>query len=560
MARIGVFICECGGNIADKVDVAKVVGEISGMADVVVAEPFRLLCSPDGKNYLERRIKEERLTHVVVAACSPRDHQQTFMKVCEKAGANPYLLQMVNIREQCAWVTEKPSDATRKAVRMVRAAVSRVRYHSPLKQRSIPVNPDVLVLGGGIGGIEASLRLSGLERKVYLVERTSRIGGVASTFSKSFPDMQDLSAVMKAKIGEVMGSERIEVLTECELEQALGFFGNFEVRLRSNQQGGGSKDIKVGAIILATGAGLFDPGKVRGYGYPSVPGVLTAAEFEEMNRKGTIALEGGRAPSSVAIIHCVGREVTGYCSEICCLYSLKFSRYLSQAIPDVKVTHLYSDICVPGKESQKFLEGTLGSNITLQRAADVKISKGEGCVAVRFIDPAGAERALSSDMVILAPAMVPDGATKELAERLGVSLDRDGFYAKQHDRLLPVSATREGVFVVGCAQGPKDIPSTIVLAKAASGAISATLVPGRKMEIESKTSQIVEAYCQGCGSCVSVCPFGAIKIDERRKVAVVNEVICRGCGNCSAACPSGAATVKQSTYDQIYQEIAEAVR
>lgn len=560
MARIGVFVCECGGNIAEKVDVAKVIGRVAEMTDVVLAEPFRLLCSPDGKDYLEARIKEKKLTHVVVAACSPRDHQQTFMKVCERAGANPYLLQMVNIREQCAWVTEEPVDATEKAARMVRAAVSRVRYHAPLKQRSISINPDVLVLGGGLAGIETSLMLASPERKVFLVERGARLGGIASVFRSTFPDMQDFGTVLEKEIGEAMGSDRIEVLTEYELDQALGFFGNFEVRIRSRRDGTKAKDLKVGAIVLATGAGLFDPGKVRGYGYPEVRGVLTAMEFEEMNRAGRIALDGGKSPSSVAIVHCVGREITGYCSEICCMYSLKFSRYLSQAVPGIKVTHLYSDMCVPGKRGQAFLEGSLGPGVRLERAADVRVSAGDKGVAIKYVDSAGTERAASPDMVILAPAMVPDEGAKDLAEKLGVSLDRDGFFLRQHDKLGPVSTTREGVFVVGSSQGPKDIPVTIVQARAAAGVISASLVLGKRMEIETKTAKIVEVYCQGCGSCVSVCPFGAIKIDEHRKVAVVNEVLCRGCGNCSAACPSGAATVKQSTYNQIYQEIAEAVR
>jgi heterodisulfide reductase subunit A len=139
-------------------------------------------------------------------------------------------------------------------------------------------------------------------------------------------------------------------------------------------------------------------------------------------------------------------------------------------------------------------------------------------------------------------------------------LDREGFFERQHDKLAPIASAIEGIYIAGSAEGPKNISDCIVQAQATAGKILATLIPGRKMEIEARTSQISESYCQGCKSCISVCPFGAITFDERRKVAVVNEVICRGCGSCVAACPSGAAIVKHSTYDQIYQEISEAVR
>ncbi|HVO78234.1 MAG TPA: FAD-binding protein, partial [Methanomassiliicoccales archaeon] len=171
MTRIGVFVCACGANIAEKVDIPKVIAAISGLKDVVVAEQYKLLCSVEGRSYLEERIRQEKLTHVVIAACSPRDHLQTFMAVTEKAGVNPYMMQLVNIREQCAWSTVSPSDATAKAIRMVRGAIGRVRYQSPLKAREVSVDPDVLVVGGGIAGIESALSLASEERKVYLVER-----------------------------------------------------------------------------------------------------------------------------------------------------------------------------------------------------------------------------------------------------------------------------------------------------------------------------------------------------------------------------------------------------
>jgi heterodisulfide reductase subunit A len=344
------------------------------------------------------------------------------------------------------------------------------------------------------------------------------------------------------------------------LERVVGFFGNFEVVVRYKGDNRRIKEFKVGAVVLTTGANLFDPGKLRVYGYGEVDEVLTALEFEEMNRSGRIALSDGSPPSSVAIVHCVGRELKGYCSEICCMYALKFSRYLTEKIPSVKVFHLYSDICVPGKVHQKFYEESLRGDSRLIRSSNISVEKRDRGATINYVDEKGSERALVVDMIILAPAMEPCSDSRRIAEIIGIPLDREGFFASQHEKLGPVASAKEGVLIAGCAQGPKGISDVLVQAQASAGSILASLVPGRKMEIEAQTSHILESFCQGCKVCIAVCPFGAITYDERRKVAITNEVICRGCGSCSAACPSGAAVIKHSTYDQIYQEIVEAVK
>jgi len=560
MARIGVFVCECGSNISEKIDIAQLIKQVSTAPDVVVAEPYRLMCSPDGRSYLEERIRKEKLTHIVVAACSPREHQQTFMKVCERAGINPYLMQLVNIREQCAWVTLDPNEATEKATRMVKAAIARVRHQAPLQRREIAVTPDVLIVGGGMAGIEASLTLAGPRRKVWLVEKSASLGGNVNSFPRTYPDMQDPRVGLGSRIAQLRANPSIEVLTESQLEQVLGFFGNFQVRIRSTREAGQARDLKVGAVLLATGAKLYDPAKIRGYGYGQVDNVLTSMEFEVRSDGDGVRLSDGSVPTSVAIIHCVGREVKGYCSGICCMHALKYSMYLKQRWPDIRTVHLYSDLCVPGQANQAFLEKSLRAGTELIRAAGIRVAKGEQNVNIDFVREDGTPDRLGVDMVILAPAVEPHADATELAGIADIALDKEGFFARQHEILGPSNSSREGVFVAGCAQGPKDIPETVMQAQAAAGMILASLVPGKKMEIETMTSHIIESYCQGCKTCITVCPFGAITFDERRKVAVVNEVICRGCGNCSAACPSGAAVIKHSTYDQIYQEIVEAVK
>ena len=557
--KIGVYICECGPNIAEKIDIDKVIKAVSPLKDVSIATRYKLLCSEDGKKFLEDQIKKNDLTHLVAAACSPRDHQKTFMEICENAGINPSLFQLANIREQCAWITENKEEATKKAIRLVKAAIGRVRYHVPLEKKEIESNPDVLVIGGGIAGMEASLHLASSQRKVFLIEKNPHLGGVLTHIEKTFPDMQSCPQIMQDKIDQVTKNENITVYTNCEVTEILGFFGNFEVKVTQKKEENTTNGVNVGAVVLATGCTLFDPTNDSDYGYGTCDNVITALEFEKMNLAGNICLKNGQPPKSVAIIHCVGRDKKGYCSEICCMYSIKFVRYLQNKIPEAKIFNFYSDLCLPEKSYQKFYEQSKGKKNEFIRADSVKITNPGNTLAISYRDEHGSKKSHPVDMVILSPALEPSVDARKLAEFTRVSVDENGFFVEEHEKLGPVTTSTEGVYIAGCAQGPKSIQNTLIQAEAAAGKILSSLIPGKKIEPEVKVAHISEAFCIGCKTCLTVCSYGVITFDPAKKVCVVNEVICQGCGNCAAACPSGAASLKHFTVNQLRQEIKEAV-
>lgn len=562
--KIGVYICECGTNIAEKVDIDKVIAAVTPLKDVVVVERHKLLCSEGGKEFLKQAIEEHGLTHVVVAACSPKQHEVTFMNVCEQAGLNPQLFQMANIREQCAWITPDGVEATDKATRLIRAAISRVGYHAPLEDKEMQCSPDVLVIGGGIAGIKASQVLASPNRKVYLVERTYSLGGKVKSLSKLFVNMESGPSLITKEIRSLLDNKNIEVLTDSEVEQILGFLGNFEVRVVKK-----AKDqeltFNVGAVVLATGFELCDLKGLSRYGYGKLDDVYTSLEFEEMNitegaAGGKILLKNGKPPRSVAIIHCAGREEKGYCSKVCCMYSLKFDSMLKSQIPTVNISHFYSDLCIPYKSFQKFYEDTKGLGTEYVRAAKAEVSSnGEGSV-IKYETENGKKGDLAVDMVILLPAMEPASDAGRLAEMLNIPCDDNGFFIEEHQLLGPVASAIEGVFIIGCAQGPQSISGSIVQSEAAAGKILSTLVPGKKLELEVRVSEISASLCTGCKTCIEVCPYGAISFDESRRISMVSEVLCHGCGNCAAACPSGAAKLKHFTFPQIYQELKEVLR
>ena len=193
MNRIGVYICHCGTNIAGTVDVEGVASFASRLDGVAVTRHYAYMCSDPGQDLIKQDIREQDLDRVVVASCSPLMHELTFRRACDEAGLNPFFFQMANVREHCSWVTEDSAEATRKAKRIVAAAVERVRHHEPLETREVPVNPAALVVGAGIAGIEAALRIADSGRKVYLVEREPSIGGHMAQLYKTFPTL-DCSA------------------------------------------------------------------------------------------------------------------------------------------------------------------------------------------------------------------------------------------------------------------------------------------------------------------------------------------------------------------------------
>ena len=246
--RIGVYICHCGSNIAGTVDTEEVTRFAQGLDSVVVARDYKFMCSEPGQELIKKDIGDLALNRVVVASCSPTMHEPTFRRACQEAGLNPYLFEMANIREHCSWVTEDKGEATEKAKALVSAAVRRVYYHQPLETREVSFNPDTLIVGGGIAGIQAALKIADSEHKVYLVEREPSIGGHMAQLDKTFPTLDCSACILTPKMTQVGSHPYIELLTYCEVEEVSGYIGNFKVKIR--------KKARYVDEALCTGCGL----------------------------------------------------------------------------------------------------------------------------------------------------------------------------------------------------------------------------------------------------------------------------------------------------------------
>ena len=230
--RIGVYICHCGTNIAGVVDVGEVSRWAGELPNVILSRDYKFMCSSPGQELIAKDIKAQGLNRVVVASCSPHLHESTFRGACVSGGLNPYLFEMANIREQDSWVTTDKLEATKKAKALVAAAVYRVSYQKPLESLFVPMDPSVLVVGGGVAGVQAALEIANSRRHVYLVEREPSLGGHMAQLDKTFPTLDCSACILTPKMTDVGKHKHVTLFTWSEVESVSGYVGNFTVTIR----------------------------------------------------------------------------------------------------------------------------------------------------------------------------------------------------------------------------------------------------------------------------------------------------------------------------------------
>ena len=560
--RIGVYICWCGTNIAKVVDVERVALESAKEAHVVLSKSYQYMCSDPGQEMIVQDIKEHKLNRIVVAACSPRIHELTFRKTIEKAGLNPYLFEMANIREQVSWVHSDQKFATQKAIELVKGAIHKVRLHEALDKKTVEVNEATLVVGGGISGITAALAIADAGKHVFLIEKSDVLGGHTLNVDLLFPSLQHASKMVQDKIEIINKHSNIEVFFNTKIEKINGYIGNFETVLNH----GADRNIKFGNVVLATGIKPFIPNSIEAYSYGKLANVITSLEFEKMLLDGKIRTADGREPEHIAIIHCVGSRnssMNEYCSRTCCSTALKFMHQISSALPDSKVYDIYADMRSFGKGCEELYTSSSNDNNAFlmfdqdQDLPTITISKPDEAfnLGIEFKEKLSGELIrVPADLVILMVGMEAQEDAKSTSQIFGISVDKNNFFIEKHPKLDPVATTTDGIYVVGGCQSPKGVVDAVSQARAASASVLAS-ISQKIVEVEVTTAFVDEEICCGCKTCISVCPYSAINYLEDKSVSNVNEVLCKGCGTCASACPTGAIHSKHFTDKQIMSQI-----
>ncbi len=558
--RVGVFVCRCGINIASVVDVPGVVEYVGNLPRVKHAQELLFACAQDSQKVIKAAIEEKKLIRVVVCACTPRTHEPLFQKTLKNAGVNPYLFEFCNIREQCSWVHQKePQKATAKAKDLAKNAVIRVIPAEPLYKKTLGVNKDALVIGGGLAGMTAALDLAGQGFLVHLIEKESTLGGNLKRLYWTLKG-EDVRVNLESLIKAVSSNGKIDLRLNSKIKDIAGFVGNFITTL---EMAGREEKITHGVVIVAAGGEEHRPNE---YLFGEDDRVVTQRQFEEMlhgyeagehvsgssirNPQSTI-----RGPHSIVMIQCAGsrNDERPYCSRVCCTGAIKNAIRLKEQNPRASVYVLFRDIRTYGLREKYYRAAREKGVKFIRYEADEKpvVSKSGANLMVEVKDRIlGKTLCITPDLVVLSTGVAPNPENKFLSQQLKVPLDADRFFLEAHVKLRPVDFATDGVFVCGLSHYPKDIGETTAQARAAAGR-AATVLCKDSIEAEGKVASIAETRCSGCGSCVEVCAYKAIDLDPLERIAKVNEALCKGCGTCAATCRSAAINLRGFRDEQI---------
>jgi heterodisulfide reductase subunit A len=546
--RIGVFVCDCGSNIAGYLDVKELAEYAKTLPNVAYVKENLYTCSETGINEIKAAIKGEKLNRVVVASCSPRTHEPLFRGSCGEAGLNPYLFEMVNIRDQCSWVHMREREkANAKAKDLIRMGVAKAALLEPQQPIQSEVEQKALVIGGGISGMTAALALANRGYQVILVEKTPALGGLLRRLHKLAPAAVGAEEFVQERAQAVAEHKSIRVLTSAAVTEVKGYIGHYQVTVTANRA---EEQIGVGVIIVATGARVFKPEGLYGYDGRKV---ITQLELEELFRTGSFAAR------DVVMIQCVGArsEERKYCSRICCMTAIKNGIAVKEANPEARVHILYRDIQAYGTENEVMFQRSKQLGVRYIKYDPARPPEVEEGVVRVYHDLLGRELTLPQDLVVLSTPLIAGEDNVAISKLLRVTLDENKFFLEGHVKLKPLDFATDGVYLCGNAHYPATVREAISQALGAASRASIPLAKG-VMTVEPIVSVLAdEDACRGCGLCVALCPYGALEIvrtEKGRKVKVI-PVACKGCGVCVATCYQHALSINSFTDEQLEEQI-----
>jgi heterodisulfide reductase subunit A-like polyferredoxin len=573
-ARIGVFVCHCGSNIAGYLDVLAVSEYASKLPGVVHAESNLYSCSQDSIRHITEAVEEFHLNRVVVASCTPLTHAPLFQDSIRAAGLNPFLFEMANIRNQCSWVHSADREAaTCKAKDLVRMAVARSALLEMQPTFQVPVENTALVVGGGAAGMTAALFLADGGFPVVLVEKEAELGGNLRFIHTAAGQLdgvagQDPQQILRSLVRRVGENERISIRLNSRIAASSGFMGNFTSTILHAD--GRKDEIHHGATILATGAQEY-----RGpeYGYGQHAQVITQQGLEALIAGDPTA--AGKL-ESVAMIQCVGPAET-FCSRICCSVALKNALALKALNPEVEIVIFYRDIRTYGFKERLYTaarrQGVLFVRYDPERRPEVRFhtpvepgAKSPEQVEIRAWDTTLRRPfVLTPDLVVLSMPVVPNDDAHELAALFKAQIDADGFFQEAHVKLRPVDFATEGVFMAGLAHYPKLLDESMIQAQAAAGR-AARVLSRESLTAGGRVAVVDPAKCTGCLTCVRICPFSVPKIQADVSgvgnilgAAIIEAAVCQGCGLCAAECPARAIQLMHYTDAQMVAKVRALV-
>jgi len=557
-ARIGVYSCACGGTNAEVIDIPNLAHQAGDLPGVVQAQAVDFACFPEVIRTIQEQIQSLNLNRVVIAACTSRTHESLFQRAIRQAGLNPYLVELVNLREHTSRVHRwQPDLANRKALEQVRMAVGRVALAQPVYKKKHRARPSALVIGGGLSGMTAALAIADSGYDVHLMERSEVLGG----------NLQNMYYVAEGYnprrlgrdlINRVRAHPRIQTLTRTELVHHEGHVGDFHSTLRTSHPDGATDTFEVehGVIVVATGGR-----ETQAHPWLDLPQVITQSTLEEkiIHKPQEIA-----ALKNVVMIQCVRPPGSPeYCSRVCCTNTMKNAIRLKLFNPNCQVSVLYKNIVTYGFREEYYTEARRLGVVFIRYTEEnpPQIISGGDRVSVRVRDLA-LDRwlLLPADLVPLSMTIAPAEGTRALAEMLQLPLSSEGFFAEAQMKLRPMDFMREGIFLAGMAHYPKFIEESISHALAAAARAITLISQGGYLHLGGVVAVVDPEKCIGCLTCTRTCPFGIPKVIQVEGVtgvgglggaAFIESALCQGCGTCTGECPANAIQLVNYTDQQV---------
>jgi len=536
--RIGIFVCHCGEELKKNLSIADLVAGAKVLREVVHAEEVGMACLPEDLDVIKRRIGEHGLNRIVIGGCSHREIRGAMEEMAKGMGFNPYLIEYANIREQCAFVHEAyPKLATDKAMTLIRMAAERARRIQPLRRGKAKVEKKGLVVGGGLAGMTASLRLAEQGYDVFLIEKEKELGG---NLNESFYTLRGSNpqALLNNLILDIEENPFIHPYLGAEV---IGFekrSGHYRTKIRSQE---GEKMIDHGTLILATGGKEVSP---KGYLYGEDARVITQRQLERMIHHKDESLKSTR---SVVMVQCVGSrdEEHPYCSRICCGSAVKNALRLKEMNPDTNIYVLFRDVRTYGFYETSYHEARRKGVIFIRYDLEnrPKVTAQDGSLQVSVWDPAMLQRVtLPADRMVLSTG-IESHDNRELAKIFDVELNADGFFMEANPKSAPLDSVDRGKFFSGLCHSPNFMEDVISQGNAVA-ARAASLLSKETVEEKAHLAYVIKRLCCGCGLCVTTCPYGARVINEEEWKAEVIGELCQGCGSCVIACRNAASQQK----------------
>jgi heterodisulfide reductase subunit A len=534
-ARTGVFLCNCGRGIKN-IDFDVVTGKVAKFPGVGLVNLSSDLCLEEGREKMLSLIKEQNIERMVVAACSPEFSEPLFREVMERAGRDGNLLSMANIREQCSWAHE--GDVTKKAVELVKMAVNRVQTLRPVEKEELPVNREVLVVGGGFSAINTALQLSRIGLRATLLEKEAVLGDRPARLGSFY------GFGPSAMTSAVETDRNIEILTSAQVTTVEGEVGNFRVGISKN---GGEVFRKYGAIVLAT---EYETELVLDSGVKSSPNVVSQEQLSSMLRDPRLETK----PKSVGFVFDFSDENSRF-STLATLHNALAAKKNWGS----EVYVLYKSLKVDSQGVETLYKEARDCGVVfLKSEAAPRISLGNGQVKVEARDVfLGEDVALACDVLVAEELYLPSDRTGELSSLLDVRRDSRGFFQDENVHLYPVGSERKGIFFIGGCRGDLDLGR--VLADISSVVMNVhELLSSGKALVDVERVRADPQKCVACLTCIRVCPHGAIQLvrsDNSKEVAGISDLACYACGICAAICPAKAIKFKGYGDDEILAQI-----